>query len=87
MEAALAHEGPPVSLRAMAQRVSLASRTLRYYEPELCQHIVDRYVAYRTQRRDHMHHVLEHATQEDPPPSLVSLPVGHKYSFRENRGA
>ncbi len=73
LEAALAHEGPPVSLRAMAQRVSLASRTLRYYEPELCQHIVDRYVASRTQRRDHMHHVLEHAMQEDPPLSLVSL--------------
>src|SRR5712691_2601044 len=73
METALAHADRPVSLRAWAKRVSLASRTLWYYEPELCQHIVDRYVAYRTQRRDHMHHVLEHAMQEDPPPALARL--------------
>src|SRR5262249_41511840 len=73
LEAALAHAGPPLSLRAVAKQVSLASRTLRYYEPELCQRIVDRYVTYRTQRRAHMCHVLEHALQEDPPPLLAHL--------------
>jgi hypothetical protein len=51
----------------------LRDTTLRYYEPELCQHIVDRYVAYRTQRREHVRHVLEHAIQEDPPPFLAHL--------------
>jgi hypothetical protein len=73
LAAALAHAGPPLSLRAVAKQVSLASRTLRYYEPELCQHIVDRYVTYRTQRRAHLRHVLEHALQEDPPPLLAHL--------------
>jgi hypothetical protein len=73
MEAALAHAGPPMSLRAMAKRVSLASRTLWYYDPELCQHIVQRYAAYRTQRRDHLRHVLENAVHEEPSPTLASL--------------
>ncbi len=73
MEAALAHAGPPMSLRAMAKRMSLASRTLWYYDPELCQHIVQRYAAYRTQRRDHLRHVLENAVHEEPSPTLASL--------------
>jgi hypothetical protein len=70
MEATLAHAGPPVSLRAVAQRVQLASRTLLYYEPELCQKIVDRRAAYRAHRRDHVRHILEHALREEPPPVL-----------------
>ena len=62
-----------MSLRAVAQQVSVASRTLWYYEPELCQHLIDRYLASRTQRRDHLRHVLEHAMQEDPPLALARV--------------
>jgi hypothetical protein len=42
LEAALATAGPPVSLRAVAQRLHIESRTLWTYAPDLCQHLVDR---------------------------------------------
>ena len=66
--------GPPVSLRAVAQRESLGGRgPCKHYEPQLCQQIVQRYAAYRTQRRDRLRHVLEQAVHEEPAPTLASL--------------
>jgi hypothetical protein len=73
MESALEHEFPPISLRAVSKRVRLASRTLLYYEPELCRKIVDRQENYRAEIRDRARQVLEESLRREPAPSLASL--------------
>ncbi len=70
LEAALATAGPPVSLRAVAKRLHMETRTLWAYAPDLCQHLVHRRTVSLAQRRDRMHALLEHALREDPPPVL-----------------
>jgi len=73
MESALEHEFPPISLRAVSKRVRLASRTLLYYDPELCRKIVDRCENYRAELRDRARQVLEESLRREPAPSLTSL--------------
>jgi hypothetical protein len=70
LEAALATAGPPVSLRAVAQRLHIDTRTLWAYAPDLCQRLVHQRTVALTQRRDWLHAILEHALREDPPPVL-----------------
>lgn len=73
MSSALEHEVPPPSLRAISKRVGLASRTLRYYEPDLFRKIVERGADYRAHLRDRVRQVLEESIEREPPPSLKSL--------------
>jgi hypothetical protein len=70
LEAALATAGPHVSLRAVAQRLQVDTRTLWASAPDLCQHIVHRRTVALAQRRDRLHTLLEHALREEPPPVL-----------------
>jgi len=70
LEAALATAGPPVSLRAVAKRLHMETRTLWAYAPDLCKPLVHRRTMSLAQRRDRVHALLEHALREDPPPVL-----------------
>jgi hypothetical protein len=70
LEAALATAGPLVSLRAVAQRLHIDTRTLWASAPDLCQHLVHRRTVALAQRRDRLHTLLEHALREEPPPVL-----------------
>jgi len=73
MKSLLEHEFPPLSLRAVAKRVNLVSRTLLYYEPELCRQIVARRLVYREQNNERIHSVLEEALRHSPPPTLKDV--------------
>jgi TniQ len=70
LEAALTTTGPPVSLRAVAQRLQIETRTLWTYAPDLCQHLVDRRTVALAQQRNQLQTLLEDALREDPPPVL-----------------
>jgi AcrR family transcriptional regulator len=70
MESALEHEFPPLSLRAVAKRMKVASRTLLYYEPELCRQIVARGAAHRDQNNERIRSALKEALRQSPPPTL-----------------
>jgi len=67
---ALATTGPPVSLRAVAQRLQIETRTLWTYAPDLCQQLVDQRTMALAQQRARLQTLLEDALREDPPPVL-----------------
>jgi hypothetical protein len=74
MESALKHQFPPLSLRAIAKRMNLASHhTLRRYEPELCGQILARHAAHREQSNERIRSALEEALRQSPPPTLKGV--------------
>ena len=73
MRSALENESLPPSLRSLSKQMKLASRTLRYYEPELFRKIVDRRAKYRAHLLDRVRQILEDSLERQPPPPLKSL--------------
>jgi hypothetical protein len=74
MESALKHQFPPLSLRAIAKQMNLASHHVpRKYEPELCRQILALRVAHREQRNEWIRSTLEEALRQSPPPTLKGV--------------
>jgi hypothetical protein len=74
MESALKHQFPPLSLRAIAKQMNLASHhTSRKYEPELCRQILALRAAHREQSNERIRSALEKALRQSPPPTLKGV--------------
>jgi TniQ len=74
MESALKHQFPPLSLRAIAKQMNMASHhTLRKYEPELCRQILARHATHREQSNERIRSALEEALRQSPSPTLKDV--------------
>jgi hypothetical protein len=80
MESALEIESPLLSLQAVAKQMKLSSRTLLYYEPELCRQIVARGAVHREQINERIRSTLEQALEQDHLPALKELAKQNGFS-------